>query len=294
MRLRTTLFTCSRLLIFDNIENGSLKEHLNDPLNTPLNWRMRLQIANEVVAALVVYAKGLIISVCSAGNLPIIIIPAICKDKGSPFGDPDVCYKYGMLYASLSMAVFEMKKLKVHNWKLANGAMPYLQHLLIDFCRQLDDLPNELWSLIALRQVHVLLPSEALSLRLKDIEMKDGCELIIREAYGTYRSAFAVGRQYGFQYYYKDQLRQNQLELEAARRSLREFRIMQDIHNQAIVEGYHARNEGVHDTTEQDSFILDLGRFFTGYEIGNIFKKWIPELRHYAPNVPIVLVGTKL
>ncbi|XP_023544294.1 rac-like GTP-binding protein RAC13 [Cucurbita pepo subsp. pepo] len=26
----------------------------------------------------------------------------------------------------------------------------------------------------------------------------------------------------------------------------------------------------------------------------NIFKKWIPELKHYAPNVPIVLVGTKL
>nr|GMD93123.1 rac-like GTP-binding protein RAC13 [Ipomoea batatas] len=26
----------------------------------------------------------------------------------------------------------------------------------------------------------------------------------------------------------------------------------------------------------------------------NIYKKWIPELRHYAPSVPIVLVGTKL
>lgn len=39
------------------------------------------------------------------GNLPIIIIPAICKDKGSPFGDSDVCYRYGMAYASLSMAV---------------------------------------------------------------------------------------------------------------------------------------------------------------------------------------------
>nr|GMD85950.1 rac-like GTP-binding protein RHO1 isoform X2 [Ipomoea batatas] len=26
----------------------------------------------------------------------------------------------------------------------------------------------------------------------------------------------------------------------------------------------------------------------------NVSKKWIPELRHYAPNVPLVLVGTKL
>ncbi|XP_019457235.1 PREDICTED: probable receptor-like protein kinase At1g49730 isoform X1 [Lupinus angustifolius] len=42
----------NRLLIFDNIENGSLKEHLNDPLKTPLNWRTRLKIANDVVAAL--------------------------------------------------------------------------------------------------------------------------------------------------------------------------------------------------------------------------------------------------
>ncbi|XP_052622604.1 rac-like GTP-binding protein RHO1 [Lactuca sativa] len=26
----------------------------------------------------------------------------------------------------------------------------------------------------------------------------------------------------------------------------------------------------------------------------NVSKKWIPELRHYAPGVPIVLFGTKL
>ncbi|XP_039053284.1 rac-like GTP-binding protein ARAC11 [Hibiscus syriacus] len=26
----------------------------------------------------------------------------------------------------------------------------------------------------------------------------------------------------------------------------------------------------------------------------NVAKKWIPELKHYAPGVPIILVGTKL
>lgn len=39
------------------------------------------------------------------GNLPLIIIPAVCKEQGSPFGDPDVCHEYAMAYASLSLAV---------------------------------------------------------------------------------------------------------------------------------------------------------------------------------------------
>ncbi|XP_061341726.1 protein PIN-LIKES 3-like [Gastrolobium bilobum] len=54
------------------------------------------------------HLEGLILGVCSAGNLgnlPLIIIPAICKDKGSPFGDPDICNQYGLAYASLSMAI---------------------------------------------------------------------------------------------------------------------------------------------------------------------------------------------
>lgn len=40
------------------------------------------------------------------GNLPLIIIPAVCREKGSPFGAPEICYKYGMAYVSLSMAVW--------------------------------------------------------------------------------------------------------------------------------------------------------------------------------------------
>ncbi|XP_057954332.1 probable receptor-like protein kinase At1g49730 isoform X2 [Malania oleifera] len=41
-----------RFLVFEKTENGSLKEHLSDPLKTPLNWRTRLQIAIGVAAAL--------------------------------------------------------------------------------------------------------------------------------------------------------------------------------------------------------------------------------------------------
>ncbi|KAL6655336.1 hypothetical protein ACP70R_006162 [Stipagrostis hirtigluma subsp. patula] len=39
------------------------------------------------------------------GNIFLIIIPALCKEKGSPFGAPDVCQTYGLAYSSLSMAI---------------------------------------------------------------------------------------------------------------------------------------------------------------------------------------------
>lgn len=39
------------------------------------------------------------------GNMPLIIIPAVCKEKDGPFGDPESCQKYGMGYVALSMAV---------------------------------------------------------------------------------------------------------------------------------------------------------------------------------------------
>lgn len=54
------------------------------------------------------HLKGLIIGACSAGNLGyliIIIIPAICREKGSPFGAADVCQAYGLSYSSLSLAL---------------------------------------------------------------------------------------------------------------------------------------------------------------------------------------------
>ncbi|KAK9071491.1 hypothetical protein SSX86_010060 [Deinandra increscens subsp. villosa] len=54
------------------------------------------------------HLKGLILGTCSAGNLGnmlLIIVPAVCKEKGTPFGDSDTCSEYGMAYASLSMAI---------------------------------------------------------------------------------------------------------------------------------------------------------------------------------------------
>ncbi|KAM0003471.1 putative membrane transport protein [Helianthus debilis subsp. tardiflorus] len=54
------------------------------------------------------HLKGLVLGTCSAGNLGnmlLIIVPAVCKEKGTPFGDSDVCSEYGMAYASLSMAI---------------------------------------------------------------------------------------------------------------------------------------------------------------------------------------------
>ncbi|KAH9311704.1 hypothetical protein KI387_026739, partial [Taxus chinensis] len=41
-----------RFLIYEYMENGSLKEHLHAPTKAPLNWRIRLQIVIDVAAAL--------------------------------------------------------------------------------------------------------------------------------------------------------------------------------------------------------------------------------------------------
>ncbi|KAI3980654.1 hypothetical protein MKX01_025219 [Papaver californicum] len=55
------------------------------------------------------YLEGLIIGSCSAGNLGnlmYIVVPAICLEKGSPFGHSgSYCSSIGLAYASFSMSV---------------------------------------------------------------------------------------------------------------------------------------------------------------------------------------------
>lgn len=54
------------------------------------------------------HLQGLVIGCCSAGNLGnllLIIVPAVCMESNSPFGDSTICSTNGTTYASLSMAV---------------------------------------------------------------------------------------------------------------------------------------------------------------------------------------------
>ncbi|XP_031269245.1 protein PIN-LIKES 7-like [Pistacia vera] len=54
------------------------------------------------------YLEGLIIATCASGNLGnllLIVVPAICNEEGSPFGNRNVCSSVGLSYASFSMAL---------------------------------------------------------------------------------------------------------------------------------------------------------------------------------------------
>uniref|UniRef100_A0A7N0UIN0 Protein PIN-LIKES 7-like n=1 Tax=Kalanchoe fedtschenkoi TaxID=63787 RepID=A0A7N0UIN0_KALFE len=54
------------------------------------------------------YLQGLVIAMSASGNLGnllLIIVNAICHEKGSPFGDGEVCSTIGLSYASFSMAL---------------------------------------------------------------------------------------------------------------------------------------------------------------------------------------------
>lgn len=54
------------------------------------------------------HLEGLIVAICASGNLGnlvIIIVPAICNETGSPFGDTEACRSIAVSYASFSMAL---------------------------------------------------------------------------------------------------------------------------------------------------------------------------------------------
>jgi hypothetical protein len=83
------------------------------------------------------------------------------------------------------LQVFKVANLKFMHWNLGRGAMPMLQHLVIDNCNLLNMLPDELWSLTALRDVEVLYPSKDLAKKLRQLQMKSECQLQVYPPLGA-------------------------------------------------------------------------------------------------------------
>ncbi|XP_028797487.1 probable disease resistance RPP8-like protein 2 [Neltuma alba] len=78
------------------------------------------------------------------------------------------------------LEVFQMNSLEnLYRWELGRDVMPCLRHLVIGWCNRLTALPNVLWSLTSLREVHVTGPSASLKMQLQSQPMRDGCNLII-------------------------------------------------------------------------------------------------------------------
>ncbi|PKU65571.1 hypothetical protein MA16_Dca024879 [Dendrobium catenatum] len=58
--------------------------------------------------------RAVILASCSVGNvgnLFLVLVPAMCKEKSSPLHNPGVCETYAMAYASLSMAIILSSKI---------------------------------------------------------------------------------------------------------------------------------------------------------------------------------------
>ncbi|URD93195.1 Membrane transport protein [Musa troglodytarum] len=67
--------------------------------------RLFVTASVPVMKVLLVTGVGSFLATGNLGNMLLIIVPAICKERGSPFGAPDVCTTYGLAYSSLSMAI---------------------------------------------------------------------------------------------------------------------------------------------------------------------------------------------
>jgi Leucine-rich repeat (LRR) protein len=94
----------------------------------------------------------------------------------------DLCFDLNFVQDGFGqLQEFTMTDFSIRNWKLANGSMPRLQILLVENCPRLDSLPSELWSLTTLRKVCVRNPSDAMAAMLQNLEVNNGCELIVEK-----------------------------------------------------------------------------------------------------------------
>ncbi|KAL4027259.1 hypothetical protein IC575_015722 [Cucumis melo] len=91
------------------------------------------------------YLEGLVIAASSSGNLGnllLIIIPAICDEDGSPFGDRDTCTSLGLSYASFSMALGGFY-LWTYTYQLVKTSSMRLQALEVEETEEQLKAPNK-------------------------------------------------------------------------------------------------------------------------------------------------------
>ncbi|MQM11738.1 hypothetical protein Taro_044647 [Colocasia esculenta] len=107
-------FVFSPALVFTNISRTITSESMALLWFMPINILLTFMIGSALGWIFIQITKtpanlrGLILGCCSAGNLGsllLVIIPSICREKGSPFEDPEICHKHGLAYVSLSIAV---------------------------------------------------------------------------------------------------------------------------------------------------------------------------------------------
>jgi len=101
-------------LMFSNLAQSVTFEDLISWWSMPLNVFLTFFIG-AILGWIVVkitnppeYLNGVVVANCCAGNLGnllIIVVPALCQERGSPFGEPSVCKVNGTAYASFSMAL---------------------------------------------------------------------------------------------------------------------------------------------------------------------------------------------
>ncbi|KAM7255650.1 hypothetical protein ACFE04_008548 [Oxalis oulophora] len=111
---RITFFVFNPALVGSNLASYITLSSLAKLWFMPVNIFITVMVGSMLGWMLIKIIKvphdlwGLVLGCCAAGNLgsmPIIIIPAVCKERGSPFGEADVCLAHALAYASLSMAI---------------------------------------------------------------------------------------------------------------------------------------------------------------------------------------------
>lgn len=99
---------CSYLA--ETVTLESLEELWFMPVNILLTFIIGSFLAwmVNIIARTPQHLRGLVMGCCAAGNLGnllLIIIPAICDESDSPFGDSTTCTTNGDTYTSLSMSI---------------------------------------------------------------------------------------------------------------------------------------------------------------------------------------------